>query len=76
MIDRPTQLQASGRFVDRQLDARARRLAAEASCPDGREFWLTEGTSANGGSGGSVLAGVRTVRVAPGPTLAPLRRSA
>jgi hypothetical protein len=73
MIDRSTPLQVQGRMEDRHLDARARRLAAEASSADERTFWLTDGIRAVAGSGLSVVTRVRKVRVAPGPTLATLR---
>jgi hypothetical protein len=72
MIDRSTQLQVPGRIADRQLEARARRHAAQASA-DERTYWLTDGIRAIAGSGRSVVTGVRKIRVAPGTTLSPLR---
>jgi hypothetical protein len=75
MIDRTTQLQVSGRIADRQVEARARRLAAEAAShgSEERTFWLTDGIRAITGSGSSVMARLRRVSVKPATTLTPAR---
>jgi hypothetical protein len=75
MIDHTTHLQVSGRIADRQAEARARRLAAEAA-PHGsgeRRSWLTNGIHAVAGSGSSALARVRRVSIRPRTTLTPAR---
>ena len=75
MIDRTTQLQVSGRIADRHVEARARRLAAEAAShgSEERTFWLTDGIRAIRGVGSSVMARVRRVSVKRGTPLAPVR---
>jgi len=73
MIDRTTQLQVPSRIADRQLEAPARRHAADALHASERTFWLTDGIRAITGAGRSVVTDVRKVRVAPGATLSPLR---
>lgn len=71
MIDHTTHLQAPGRIADRQAEARARRLAAEAAGPDvERSFWLTDRLQGVRASGGTVLARIRAPRVRPGTSLA------
>ncbi len=66
MIDHTTHLQAPGRIADRQADARARRLAAEAAASDvERTFWLTDRLRTVRASGGTVLARIHGFSVRP-----------
>lgn len=79
MIDRTTPLQVPGRIADRQAEARARRLAAEAggTGADGeRTFWLTDGIAALRASGGTVLRRVRGREIRGGSVPAPARNRA
>jgi hypothetical protein len=72
MIDHTTHLQVQGRMADRQAEARARRLAAEAGDADvERTFWATDVIRSGLTGGGSVLARLRGIRVRRGSTLTP-----
>lgn len=73
MIDHTTHLQVSGRIADRQVEARARRLAAEAGGRDvERTHWLTDRLQTVRASGGTVLARIHGFRVRPGASIAPV----
>jgi hypothetical protein len=72
MIDHTTHLQVSGRIADRQAEARARRLAAEAGDADEhRVFWATDVIRSGLTGAGSVLGRVRGLRVRHGWALTP-----
>jgi hypothetical protein len=85
MIDRTTPLQVPGRIADRQAEARARRLAAEAkgAAAEGEgNFWLSDGIATLRVSGGAVLRRVRRKQIrvtaanATAPSSAPARSRA
>jgi hypothetical protein len=72
MIDHTTHLQVSGRIADRQVEACARRLAAEAGGRDvERTSWLTDRLQTVRTSSDAILARVHRLRVRPATTLAP-----
>lgn len=72
MIDHTTHLQVQGRIADRQAEARARRLAAEAGDADvERTFWLTDRLQALRASSDTILSRVHRLRVRSGSALAP-----
>jgi len=76
MLDRTTHLQVPGRITDRQAEARARRLEAEAASSRGggdRAIWLSDLVHAMRRSGGAALHRVRPTRVPPGSSLTPTR---
>lgn len=77
MIDHTTHLQVQGRIADRQAEARARRLAAEAGHADEhRVFWATDVIRSGLAGGGDVLARLRGLRVRRGSALSPARHRA
>ena len=74
MIDRTTHLQVPGRIADRHVEARARRLEAEARGTEHhaeRTPWLTDRARRIRATAGVALAGVGRARVRSGPTLRP-----
>lgn len=77
MIDHTTHLQVQDRIADRQAEARARRLAAEAGDADvERTFWMSDVIRSGLAGGSSVVDRLRGLRVRRGSTLTPARHRA
>jgi hypothetical protein len=82
MIDRTTPLQVPGRMADLHVEARARRLEAEARAHAGtvvsgeRMPWLMDRVHAVRGAAVAVVGRVRPTGVRTGPVLTPSRHRA